>query len=337
MKTFTIKNQHGLEAHIIEYGARIVRLLTPDKAGKLEDIVLGYDSLDGYLKSNEKYFGATIGRYGNRIANAQFKLGDKSYTLLKNNGENSLHGGEKGFHNVYWTANQLNEQAVEMTYLSVDGEDGFPGTVKVSMIYELTNDNELKIEYSATTDKTTILNLTHHSFFNLTGDLSKTINNHVLQICADYYTPVDSGLIPTGEIAPVSGTPFDFTSPTAIGLRIDADNEQLKVGNGYDHNWVLKTENNDELVLAAQIFDPESGRMMEVLTNEPGIQFYGGNFLNGSDKGKNDVPYNFRTAFCLETQHFPDSPNQPNFPSVVLEPDSKYSSTCIYRFNNILK
>jgi aldose 1-epimerase len=335
MESYCIKNKNGLEAHIIEYGARVVRLLVPDRNGKLEDVVLGYDSLEAYQKSNEKYYGATIGRYGNRIGKAQFSLEGKTYNLLKNNGDNSLHGGKKGFHNVFWEAEQLDNSTLELTYFSVEGEDGFPGNVTTKVTYTLTDDNELKVEYSANTDQVTILNLTHHSFFNLSGDLSKTINQHELQILADFYTPVDSQLIPTGEIALVAGTPFDFTQPTLIGKRIEEDNEQLLFGKGYDHNWVLKTDNTDELVLAACISEKDSGRMMEVLTNEPGIQFYGGNFLNGSDIGKNNVPYNYRTAFCLETQHFPDSPNQPAFPSTVLKPGDTYKSICIYRFKTI--
>jgi aldose 1-epimerase len=308
----------------------------PDKKGRFEDIVLGYDNLPDYLKSNEKYYGATIGRYGNRIGNALFSIGQKTYNLEKNNGDNSLHGGSGGFQNVIWGVKQLGRQILELTYLSKDMEEGFPGNLDVKVIYSLTDDSELKIEYFAETDQTTIVNLTHHSFFNLTGDLRQTINNHILQIPADFYTPVDKGLIPTGEIANVEGTPFDFRTPTVIGERVEEDHDQLKFGRGYDHNWVLDTAGeNKGLHFATKITEPVSGRVMEVFTNEPGIQFYGGNFLNGKDVGKGGVPYQYRTAFCLETQHFPDSPNKENFPKTILKPEEKYYSICIYRFATV--
>lgn len=336
MKLFIINNKNGLEARITSYGGRIVNLFIPDKTGHFEDIVLGYDSLVAYLNSNEKYFGATIGRYGNRIGKAKFSIGRKTYTLLKNNGENSLHGGHKGFHNVYWDVNQLDSQTLEMTYFSVDGEEGFPGNLSVKVIYRLTNDNELIIEYFASSDQSTYVNFTHHSFFNLTGNLTETINNHILQIPAEFYTPVDEGLIPTGEIAPVEGTPFDFRKPTRIGARINDDNEQLIFGKGYDHNWVLDAKATDkDIHLAARVEEPDSGRVMEVFTNEPGIQFYGGNFLNGKDIGKNNITYTYRTAFCLETQHFPDSPNKNNFPDTRLNPSEEYYSICIYKFGTV--
>jgi aldose 1-epimerase len=333
MKSFEIKNKNGIKVIISSYGGRVISLLVPDRSGNLADIVTGYNSLDGYLNSNEKYFGATIGRYGNRIANAKFSIGDKNFSLLKNNGANSLHGGLKGFHNVYWDIVQPNDHTVEMSYFSEDGEEGFPGNVNVKVVYNLNDGNELKIEYFATTDQPTVLNLTHHSFFNLTGDFRNTINNHQLQLVADYYTPVDETLIPTGEIAPVDGTPFDFRQSTTIGKRLEENNEQLKFGKGYDHNWVLDPTGSDKSIrLAARVWEPETGRTMDVLTNEPGIQFYGGNFLNGSDTGKDQIAYQLRTAFCLETQHFPDSPNQDNFPSTLVNPDEKYYSVCIYRF-----
>ena len=336
MQVFSIQNKNGLKATITNYGGRVMSLFTPDNKGHLADIVLGYDKPESYRTSHEKYYGALIGRYGNRIGNAQFSIGGQTYHLAKNNGGNSLHGGIKGFQNVFWKVRQLDKQTLELNYFSKDMEEGFPGNLTVKVIYRLTNNNELKIEYFATTDKLTPVNLTHHSFFNLTGNLKNTINNHILQIPADYYTPVDSGLIPTGEIASVEGTPFDFRTPTAIGKRVNDDNQQLKFGRGYDHNWVLDaTAKNKELHLAAKITEPVSGRVMEVLTNEPGIQFYGGNFLDGKDFGKGGIPYQFRTAFCLETQHFPDSPNHANFPSVLLAPGQNYYSICVYRFGTV--
>ena len=333
MQEFTIKNPNGIKACITNYGGRVVSLHVPDKKGCFQDIVLGYDNLSDYLSSNEKYYGATIGRYGNRIGNAVFSLNGIKYNLEKNNGNNSLHGGSGGFHNVIWDVLQKDKQTLELKYLSKDMEEGFPGNLKVKVIYSLTDNNELKIEYFGETDQETIVNLTHHSFFNLTGNQEKSINNHLLQINAESYTPVDEGLISTGEIAPVEGTPFDFREPAAIGQRLEEDNEQLKFGRGYDHNWVLDaTGLNKNIRSAAKVVEPESGRIMEVFTNEPGIQFYGGNFLNGSDVGKNRIAYQYRTAFCLETQHFPDSPNKENFPSTLLKPGEKYYSVCIYRF-----
>ena len=338
MQLFTIENSNGIKACISNYGGRVVSLYVPDKHGRLEDIILGYDNLSDYLKSNEKYYGALVGRYGNRIGNARFSIGDKTYRLEKNNGNNSLHGGSGGFHNVYWDVQQTDGQTLELKHSSKDMEEGFPGNLDVKVRYSLTENNELKIEYFAKTDRPTIVNLTHHSFFNLTGNPKKTINNHILQINAESYTPVDEGLIPTGEIAPVEGTPFDFRSPVAIGQRIGADNEQLNFGRGYDHNWVLDaTGMNKDIRLAARVEDPESGRVMKVYTNEPGIQFYSGNFLNGSDIGKKGIAYRHRTAFCLETQHFPDSPNRENFPSTLLKPGEEYYSICIYSFSTANK
>jgi aldose 1-epimerase len=333
MKLYTLENSKGLKTQISNYGGRVVNLFTPDKSGHSEDIVLGYDDLKSYLTSNEKYFGATIGRYGNRIGNAGFKIGSHKYVLTKNNGNNSLHGGINGFHNVLWEVKQSDKQILELHYLSKDMEEGFPGNLKVRVVYSLTDENELKIEYFATTDKLTVVNLTHHSFFNLTGDTKKTINNHLMQIMADFFTPVDGGLIPTGSIAPVEGTPFDFRKPIKIGARIESDNEQLKLGKGYDHNWVIdKNGTNKKNRLVAKVADPDSGRTMEVYTNEPGIQFYSGNFLNGKDVGKKNIAYQFRTAFCLETQHFPDSPNRQEFPSTLLHPGEEYYSICTYKF-----
>ena len=329
---YKLQNGNGIEIYITNYGGRIVSWLAPDRDGNRADIVLGYDSIDGYLNSNEVYFGALIGRYGNRIAEGKFELDGVEYTLAVNNPPNHLHGGPNGFHNVVWDAQLMNDQQLRLQYYSVDGEEGYPGNLQVQVDYILNDDNELKIEYTATTDQKTVLNLTNHAFFNLAGAGSGTINNHELMVNADHYTPVDSTLIPTGEIASVIGTPFDFRSEKTIGRDLDQDHEQLSHGVGYDHNFVLNKQNTGSLELAAWVYDPESGRVMEVLTTEPGLQFYGGNFLNSSDIGKEGVPYEFRTAFCLETQHFPDSPNQPDFPSTVLEPGETYHTATVYRF-----
>ncbi|MCT4644420.1 MAG: galactose mutarotase [Carboxylicivirga sp.] len=331
IKLFTLKNSNGIVTQITNYGGRVVNLWTPDKNGRFEDIVLGYESIDGYLNSNEIYFGALIGRYGNRLAKGQFTINNIDYTLAVNNGENHLHGGVDGFNNVVWDAKQLDESTLELSYLSKDMEEGYPGNLKVKVIYSLTDQNELKILYKATTDAPTYVNLTHHSFFNLHGAGKGSINDHVLMIDADHYTPVDEGLIPTGEIAPVRGTPMDFTQATAIGERVDQDFEQLIYGLGYDHNWVLN--GNDKMIrLAASVLEPKNGRMIEVWTNEPGLQFYGGNFLEGKDVGKYGLSYKHRTAFCLETQHYPDSPNHAHFPSTLLSPGEEYESVCIYKF-----
>lgn len=328
---YTLKNDNGVVTQITNFGGRVVSLWVPDKKGDFEDIVTGYNTLDGYLNSKEIYYGALIGRYGNRIAKGEFTLNDTVYTLVQNNGENHLHGGTKGFNDVVWDASQTDAQTLVLTYTSPHMEEGYPGNLDVKVQYQLTNENELKIEYWATTDRPTPVNLTHHSFFNLKGDGNGTINDHILQINADFYTPVDEGLIPTGEIAPVEGTPMDFRAPTAIGERVDDDFEQLEYGLGYDHNWVLVPAESG-LNFAARVVEPESGRAMEVYTNEPGLQFYGGNFLDGSDTGKYGKPYEFRTSFALETQHFPDSPNQPEFLSTILEPGEEYYSVCVYRF-----
>lgn len=330
---FTLKNKKGMKVAITNYGGRIVSWMAPDKNGELDDIVLGFDSIDGYLDANEPYFGALIGRVGNRINEGEFSLNGTDYTLETNNGPNHLHGGPAGFHNAVWDARQLDEQHLVLTYISEDGEEGYPGTLKVTVDYVLTDDNELKIDYTATTDETTIVNLTNHAFFNLAGAASGTINDHELLIEADQFTPVDSTLIPTGEITTVDGTPFDFSSSKPIGQDLDAESEQLDFGDGYDHNFVLNKETENTLSRAVKVKEPESGRIMEIYTTEPGIQFYGGNFLDGSDTGKEGDPYEHRTAFCLEPQHFPDSPNHSNFPSVVLEPDSTYHSLSVYRMS----
>lgn len=331
VELFTLKNANGLVAQITNYGGRVVSLWVPDKKGNFDDVVLGYNTLQGYLSSNEIYYGTLVGRYGNRIANGQFTLNDTVYNLVQNNGPNHLHGGIKGFHNVVWDAEQPDEKTLVLQYLSPDMEEGYPGNLQVKVTYELTDQNELKIQYWATTDKPTPVNLTHHSFFNLKGAGNGDVNGHLMQINADHYTPVDSGLIPTGEVAPVEGTPFDFRTATAIGERIDQDNEQLKFGLGYDHNWVLN-QAADGLTAAAKVVEPVSGRTMEVFTNEPAMQFYGGNFLKGKDTGKGGKVYDYRGAFCLETQHYPDSPNQPEFPSTILNPGQEYYSVCIYKF-----
>lgn len=330
---FVLENKRGMKVAITNYGGRIVSWMAPDKNGEYDDIVLGFDSIQGYLNANEIYFGALIGRYANRIDEGEFALNGEKYSLATNNGPNHLHGGPGGFHNVVWDAKKLNNRHLVLHYISEDGEEGYPGKLKVQVQYILTDDNELKMDYTATTNEATVLNLTNHAFFNLGGAASGTINDHKLMINADRYTPIDSTLIPTGEIASVENTPFDFTEPTAIGKRISEENKQLRHGAGYDHNFVLNKKKKGTLTVAAKVRDPESGRVMKVLTTEPGIQFYGGNFLDGSDTGKEGKPYKHRTAFCLETQHFPDSPNQPNFPSTVLEPDSVYHSLSVYRIS----
>lgn len=331
VELFTLKNENGIVAQITNYGGRVINLWTPDKSGNYGDIVVGYETLEEYLKSNEIYYGTLIGRYGNRIAKGHFTLNDSVYTLATNNKVNHLHGGVNGFNNVVWDAKKIDGQTLELTYFSADGEEGYPGNLNVKVVYTLSNDNELKIEYRATTDKPTPINLTQHSFFNLKGAGNGDVNEHIMQIFADSYIPVDSTLIPIGVIAPVERTPFDFRNPTAIGARINEDNEQLKFGGGYDHNWVInKVETG--LNYAAKVVEPESGRTLEVLTNEPGIQFYGGNFMNGSDSGKGGKVFAYRGALALETQHFPDSPNQPAFPSAILNPGEEYYSVCIYKF-----
>lgn len=331
IELFTLKNKNGLITQVTNLGGKVVAQWTPDKDGNFEDIVLGYDNLEGYKNSGEIYFGALIGRYGNRIGKGTFTLNDEVYTLVTNNGENHLHGGTKGFNHVVWDAELIDDQTLVLTYLSPDMEEGYPGNLNVKVRYELTDNDEFRIEYWATTDKATPVNLTHHSFYNLHGAGNGTINDHVLQINADFYTPVDEGLIPTGEIAPVEGTPMDFRKPMVIGDRVDADFEQLKFGLGYDHNWVLNAA-GEGLTFAGKVVEPVSGRTMEVYTNEPGMQFYGGNFLNGTEVGKNGKTYGHRTAFCLETQHYPDSPNKENFPSTILNPGEEYHSVCVYKF-----
>ena len=329
---YTLTNDKGVEARITTYGGIVVSLKVPDRIGRLGDVVLGYDNLEGYL-TDSPYFGALIGRYGNRIAKGSFQLGGTPYQLAQNNGDNHLHGGVVGFDKVIWKAKALwgeDEVGLQLTYLSHDGEEGYPGNLSVTVVYTLTNNNALKIDYSATTDKKTIANLTNHSYFNLAG--TGDILGHELMLKADRFTPVDKGLIPTGELSSVEGTPMDFTKPTAIGARINQNDEQLIYGLGYDHNWVLNNSGG-KLALAAKIFEPISGRVMKVYTTQPGIQFYSGNFLDGSITGKNDEIYYKHFGFCLETQHFPDSPNHSNFPSTSLNPGQRYKQTTIYKFS----
>ncbi len=328
---YTLRNSKGVETSITNYGGIVVSLKVPDRNGNLGDVVLGFDSLDGYLKGHP-YFGAIIGRYGNRIAKGRFSLNGHEYTLARNNGENHLHGGVRGFDKVLWSARELPANAgIELSYLSKDGEEGYPGNLSVTVTYTLTDENELKIDYNATTDKDTVLNLTNHSYFNLAGQGEAQMGDHQLTILADRFTPVDSGLIPTGELRKVDGTPFDFRQPHAIGERIDANEQQIELGKRYDHNFVLNNTGGS-MALAARVTEPKTGRFMEVSTTEPGVQFYTGNFLDGSIKGKGGRPYGRRSAFCLETQHFPDSPNKPNFPSVVLKAGNRYRSTTVYKF-----
>ena len=333
VELYSLKNKNGLIATITNYGGRVVSLMVPDKTGKMEDVVLGYESIDGYLGAAEQYFGGSIGRYGNRIAKGTFTLDSVKYNLAINNTPNSLHGGLKGFSAKVWTAVKKADNEVELTLVSADKEEGYPGELKVKVNYHLTDANELSITYRAETSKPTVLNLTNHSYFNLHGAGNGDILDHEVFLNADKYTPVDSTLIPTGKIESVIGTPFDFTTPTAIGARINEKNEQLKFGLGYDHNFVLNKTDGKVVTLAASVYDPQSGRFMEVFTNEPGVQFYSGNFLKGKEIGKQGKPYNFRSALCLETQHFPDSPNQPEFPSVVLRPGEVYNSVCTYKFS----
>ena len=329
---YTLTNQNGMQVAITNFGGIVVRIQTVDRQGKTDDVVLGYDSLDGYV-NDTAYFGAVIGRYGNRIALGKFTLDGARYTLARNNGENSLHGGIKGFNKAVWQAREMAVEdgpSVELTYLSKDGEEGYPGNLSVKVLYTLTDRNELKIDYTATTDKKTVLNLTNHSYFNL-NPAGSDVLQHLLMIQADKFTPVDAGLIPTGELRSVAGTPFDFRKPTAIGARIEQEDEQLKLGKGYDHNFVLNRKGKG-MELAARVVQPTTGRVLEVLTDEPGLQFYTGNFLDGSVRGKGGKAYGRRSAFCLETQHFPDSPNHPKFPSTELKPGEKYQTTTIYRF-----
>jgi aldose 1-epimerase len=333
---FILRNANGAQVSIINYGGIVTSLLVPDRAGQFVDVVLGYDKLEDYLKDSP-YFGCLVGRYGNRICKGKFTLNGTEYTLATNNYPNALHGGLKGFDKRLWTARSFVSKegpALKLTYHSADGEEGYPGNLDVTAIYTLTADNALRLDYTAKTDQDTVINLTQHSYFNLAG--GGDILGHVVMIDADKFTPVDSTLIPTGVLKPVAGTPLDFRKPTAIGARIGQDDEQLKFGGGYDHNWVinrLSTLPKSKPALQACVVAPKTGIELEVLSTEPGLQFYSGNFLNGSNVGKSGVVYNFRNGFCMEPQHYPDSPNQPNFPSVVLKPGETYNNTIIYRFS----
>jgi len=315
VELYTLRNSHGMEAKIMTYGGIVTSLKVPDKHGNFDDVVLGYDNLDGYLKSSP-YFGALIGRYGNRIAKGKFSLDGVEYTLATNNMPNALHGGLKGFDKVVWTAQPLptaNGPSLILAYVSRNGEEGYPGNLFVTAVYSVTENNTLKVEFSATADQKTVVNLTHHSYFNLRGN--GDVLGHVVYINADKFTPVDSTLIPTGELRPVAGTPFDFRAPTAIGARINSTNdEQIAFGGGYDHNWVLNKK-TDGISLAASVYEPTTGRTMEVWSTSPGVQFYSGNFLDGTLTGKGGKVYQFRDGFCFEPQHFPDSPNHPSFPT----------------------
>ncbi len=329
---YVLQNTKGAKVSITDFGATIVAIEVPDREGKLADVVLGYDSLKGY-ETGTSYFGGLIGRYGNRIGGAKFALDGQTYLLAKNDGQNSLHGGKRGFNKVVWTAHERPSkegQALELTYVSKDGEEGYPGNLSVRVLYTWTDRNELRVQYFAHTDKATVVNLTNHSYFNLAGDPQKNILGHMVRLEAPQFTPVDNGLIPTGELRNVEGTPFDFRKPVAIGKRIADSDEQLKLGKGYDHNWVLAS--GAGLKLAAHVVEPATGRVLEIRTTEPGIQFYSGNFLDGKAVGKNGSVLAYRTGFCMETQHFPDSPNHANFPSTTLQPGENYRSQTVYRF-----
>lgn len=339
VQLYTLQNKHGMVAKITNYGGIVVSLTAPDRSGQFADVVLGFDSLQEYVERNP-FFGCITGRYANRIAGGRFSLDGQTYSLATNGGANHIHGGKQGFDKRIWTASPRGK-ALRLTYLSPDGEEHYPGSLTTEVTYTLTNDNALRIDYQATTDKPTIVNLTNHSYFNLAGlhneqvDVDAiTILNHELTLYADRYTPIDASAIPLGNLAPVAGTPFDFRRPTAIGKRINSNHEQLQRGKGYDHNFVLKTKRDNRLIKAARVYDSMSGRVMEVETTEPGIQLYTGNYLNGI-RGKRGESYPRRSALCLETQTFPDSPNQPGFPSPVLRPGEKYRQTTVYRFSTV--
>lgn len=330
-RLYVLKNANGMEAAITNYGGRLVSLMVPDSAGQLTDVIVGFDSVKGFQNSTEPYFGATIGRYGNRIAKGRFKLEGKAYQLFTNNGQNTLHGGKKGFQDVVWDAKQLNDSTLELSYLSKAMEEGFPGNLKVKVTYGITALNGLSINYEASTDETTVVNLTNHAFFNLNGTGSGTVLRHLVKINADKYTPVDTTLIPTGKLADVANTPFDFRKSTTIGARIGAKDEQLANGKGYDHNFVLQSPSLSKPV--AMVKGDKTGIIMEVFTTEPGLQFYSGNFMQSKNILKGGVKDEFRTAFAMETQHFPDSPNQSQFPTTVLKPGQTYKTQSLYQFS----
>lgn len=343
-KIYTLKNQNGIQAMITDYGATLVSLVAPDRGGVFADLLHGYDSVEGYAGPKNPYFGGSIGRFGNRIAHGKFSLDGVEYRLATNNTPGdipcSLHGGVDGFHRRFWSAiPKPDENAITFTYVSVEGEEGFPGTLKTTVTYKLTDENELIWTAEATVDKPTIINIVHHPYWNLSGDPTTTINDHILMLPCDSYLSTDAGLIPTGELAAVQNTPMDFRKPTTIGSRVNAKFEALEFGNGYDHCWILKEPNLEGVALAARLKDPNSGRVMEIWSNQPAVQFYGGNFLDPLGfqgefvSGKDGIAYGSRTALCLETEHYPDAPNQPNFPSTVLRPGEKYKHKMIYRFS----
>jgi aldose 1-epimerase len=329
---YTLTNAHGMEVRAMNYGGIIVSIRVPDRNGQFADVVLGHETLDGY-RPNPPFFGAIVGRYANRIADGTFKLDGETYTLPKNDGPNTLHGGDKGFDKQVWDAEPLKGRAgVAFSYFSRNGDEGFPGNLRVKVTYTLTNANALEIDYEATTDKATPINLSNHSYFNLKGEGNGDILDHEIMINADRFTPVDKNLIPTGELRPVKGTPFDFTKPTKIGARIDDNYEQLVLGHGYDHNFVINRQGGG-LVLAARVYEPTTGRTLEVSTTQPGVQFYTGNFLDGTITGKQGHVYKRRYGFCLETQHFPDSPNHPSFPNTILRPDETFHQKTVFKFS----
>ena len=331
---YLLKNDQ-IEVYITNFGGRIVSLMTPDKNGVMGDVVLGFKSIEDYQKAKTPFHGCLIGRFGNRIAKGKFEIDGKQYVLPINNNENHLHGGPEGFHNQVWTVLSSDENSIVMSYFSKDGEMGYPGNLEVEVTYAINDNNELSIDYKATTDQATPVNLTNHAFFNLAGEAKGSINDHLLMLNADHYTPVDGGLIPLGEIRSVEGTPFDFRKPKTIGqdLNLQEPDTQLSYGGGYDHNFVLKKESYGSMSLAARVVDPKSGRQMEIFTKEPGIQFYGGNFMDGSDIGKYGTKFEYRASFALETQHYPDSPNQANFPNTILQAGEVYQTKSIYKFS----
>lgn len=339
VKIYTLTNSSGMEAKVTEYGAILVSLKVPDKEGKLADITHGYDTLEGWL-GNSSYFGATVGRFGNRIANGKFTLDGKDYALLTNNDPGglpcALHGGKEGFCKKLWKGEAVSGEGavgVKLTYISADGEEGYPGELSVEVTYTLTDRNELVWEAKATTKAPTVLNIVHHTYWNLSGDPDTTINDHELTLYADHYLPTNAGMIPTGDKAPVAGTPLDFTEAHVIGERIDADFEALKFGGGYDHAWVIEGTKDGDLVEAARLHDPKSGRVMTLATNQPAVQFYGGNFLDGTTTGKGGVKYQHRTALCLETENWPDAPNNPKAPNAVLRPGETYHHKMVHAFS----
>jgi aldose 1-epimerase len=334
---YIFSNKHGLEVRIINYGGIVTNIMVPDKNGNVEDVVLGYDNLDDYIKATP-YFGAIVGRYGNRIANGNFSLNGEEYNLAINNGKNHLHGGLKGFDKVIWDAQPFledNTAGLKLHYLSADMEEGYPGNLDVNVVYTIHEDNSIEINYTATTDKPTVVNLTQHSYFNLTGNAKRDILGHEVMIKSNEIVPVDAGLIPTGAFLSVSRTPFDFNQSTAVGDRINESDEQLKLGGGYDHCWVLNKSAENALEWVVKAVDPISGRIFELATTEPAVQFYTGNFLDGTLTGKNGVVYKQRYGLCFEPEHYPDSPNHPDFPSVELNPEEEYNTTTVWKFSTV--